>query len=237
MKQHGGQCTLFPSGKSFTSNKPLSSTFPNISLQTFAPDVAIKSAQAPLHYLAVNFPRQGTTVTATAKPLIYLLSEPQQKNALLVYGDLGLALVGDSNVWVDLLVDWVKQISDRQSVSALLTGEAMNSDDERALTRILQTHVEGFPESDKTEMEQVQMLRQQHLPMVLQWLDKVYQVEKNLRYRSVKLAWDKKQGRFHITEKIPASQPPASLYDYMTRLPDLGTEYVCYDEHQGYYEY
>ncbi len=90
-------------------------------------------------------------------------------------------------------------------------------------------------------MKQVQLLRrqhlQQHLPMVLQWLDKVYQVEKNLHYRSVKLAWDKKQRRFHITEKIPASQPPASPYDYITRLPELGTEYVCYDGHRGYYEY
>ncbi len=237
MKQYGGQCTLFPMGKSFTSNRPLSATFPEINLQTFAPDVVISSAQAPLHYLSVDFPNKGTTVTATAKPLLYLLSEPQQKGALLAYGDLGQTVVGDSNVWVHLLVDWVKQIGDEQSVNALLSGEAMNSADEQALTRILQEHVQEFRTPDITEEAQMQTLRQQHLPMVLRWLDKVYQVEKNMRYRSVKLVWDRKQGRFHIAKKIPAKQPPTSLYAYLIALPELGTEYYCYDGYRGYYEY
>ncbi len=229
LKGYGiADCTIYPRGRTFRSNRPLQKVFPKLTIQTFAPDVAVQSVKAPLFYLDMTFPRKGTTVTATIKPLGYLLKMDNPKP--LFYGNWDNAPDYPDNLR-NSLIAWVKHLNDKQSLNALINGQALNSDDEQALEKMLQSYVDSYTHmtQESTRKEAIE---------ILQWFNEAYHVEKHLKFNRIALAWDRKQRRFHVAKKIPAKQSTASsFYDYLINLPDFKIEYTCFNENQHGYGY
>ncbi len=216
LKGYGiGKCTIYPNGRKFISNRPLHKVFPKITMQTFAPNIRDKALKDILSNLDVRFPRKGTTVTASIEPLQNRLGEPSRLQ--------------------NILVDWAKQLNDKQSLNALMHGQPLNSDDGQVLAKMLQVYAGKNSEikQETTRKEALEFLRR---------LEGFYNQNKRFKFSRIKLAWDRQQGRFHLANKIPTKH--LSFYDYIVSLPRVEPSeiqslrgFTCYDENYHGYGY
>lgn len=242
LKGYGiAECTIYPYGRTFSSNRPLQQVLPKLSIETFVPDFDLQSLEDPLYYLDVNFPRKGTTVTATIRPLFsplyHLKGEKINRNGSLIYGEFEIQSYNDIGTLINIIAEWAKQLQDTQSLNALLNRQPLNSDDKQALIKIIEKHRDDLELLQMAEPTDMQTVLQENLPEVMQLLNNIYRTESKRRYRSIELAWDRKQRRFHISKKIPASNQPASLYDYVISLAGFQSHFECFDENYHGYGY
>lgn len=208
-------CTVFISGRAFHSNRPMASVFPKITLQTFAPDIAEIPSLGAVYYLDIAFPHRGSITTATLAPLGY----PNAINSseLVIYGDFE-AVDSPSNGRA-ILWRWLHQLTDKQSITQALNGEfdKVNQADRQALKQLFVDDPNDLFNQEK------------HMTQLLQQLKSIYDLEKHIKYRSLKLDWDKDKARFHIIKKIPNKQAvPSTFIDYLLSLPS--PDVLCYGE-------
>ncbi len=212
-------CIGYSEGQEIYSNYPVEDNFPDIKLQTFIPTFspADYSLYTPIYYLDMDFPRRGTTVTATLIPLNYPSFVAWQKDigrqdsdgditSPLAYGNVEFIESLSNGQYI--LNAWITRLVDKQSLYYALAGDfdAMNRQDSKALAQLLAENPNDL------------FYEKKHLSELLQDYQKIYAIDKQIKYRQLKLVWNKDSASFRIVKKIPNHAPVAkSFYDYLMR--------------------
>jgi len=198
--------------KTLSSNTDLNLMLPeDFGLHTFLPKSKETEYQitSAVFYLEAEIPKKGTDTRFD-----------------LAYIPFGLHMDPTDHV----LVHEYKQLNEHGGTNYMYSGELnamlQKISDSNTLECILEKSTDDIVPSDKKLVEKLlgkdkSYAGIEELAAQIHQLKTIYEISKDIEYKSVMLGWDRDKARFFIKEKIKNDSPELSFLEFVRRLPFL----------------
>ena len=198
--------------KKVSSNKKLHTVLPeNFGLRTFFPksDSTEYQITSSVFYLDVEIPQSGTDTQINLSYIPFGIHMKSDDHVLSYEYKLVEEHGGANYLYQEELQDMLRKISDENTLQCIIekTPENIISKDREIVEKL---YGEGKKYRGIEE-----------LALQIQQLKTIYEISRDIQYKSVILAWNREEARFFIKEKIKNDAPDQSFSEFIKLLPFL----------------